>query len=93
MNNKTIGLTAIAIGFFGGHYFLGIHWALMILIVGVLFMTARKYISFKEGVFLWISIGIGDTLMKNFLFLDWTQVVLGFAIVCFMVFLKKTWFA
>jgi membrane-bound ClpP family serine protease len=93
MNNKIIGLAAIAVGFFGGHYFFGIHWALMMLAAGVAFMMARESITFKEGIFLGISIGIGNTLMKNFLFLDWTQVVFGFAIVCFVVFLKKTWFA
>ena len=80
-----------AAGFFGGHYWFGIHWAIMVLGTITVFLMARQRISLKEGVFLILLLGVGNTLMKGFLFLDWTQVAFAFAVASFGVHLKRTW--
>lgn len=80
-----------AAGFFGGHYWFGIHWAVLALCAVTTFLMAEKRISFKEGMILILLLVLGNVLMKGFLFLDWTQVAFLFAVASFGVHLKRTW--
>lgn len=80
-----------AAGLFIGHQSLEIHWAILILLAGTVFLMANQKISFWEGIFLAIVLGIGNSLMKSILFLDWTQVALIFSIASFLVHMKRTW--